>query len=80
MHSFYSKYTAGDTVCLTVDDIAAFEMEERELGMITAVTFTGVGVLYKVTWSDRSKGNHIEQELTLVVEQGTEAKKPEEED
>lgn len=78
MHAYYSKLAAGDTVCLTIDVQAEISLEERELGMITAVTFTGTGVIYNVTWSDRTVGQHIEQELTLVTTQVTEESNPEE--
>jgi hypothetical protein len=65
-HAHYSKYACGETVCLAVDETAGYPVEERELGMITSITFTEAGVLYNVTWQDRSTGRHIENELLTV--------------
>ena len=66
MHCFYSEFAPGDTICLTLDVTAEIPEDERELGMITGITFTYAGVLYGVSWHNREEDMHTPQEITLV--------------
>jgi hypothetical protein len=66
MHSFFSNLAPGDTVCMTLDVLSEIPQDERELGMITGVTFTYAGVLYNVSWQGREEDMRTPQELTLV--------------
>jgi hypothetical protein len=64
-----SSNNQSDTLRFSLGQRVWFALNDEEHGIITGIMFRPSGVVYYVTWADKSESNHFEAELAATKEE-----------